>query len=279
MAIDPITATNLANYIPSIWSKLVLADMEKALVTGALQDRRYEQFVVGGGNTIVVPHLFNITPNVVNTLQDITLYDAVQNVTNISINKKYDIGVGVTDIEQWQTNPKYFDLVRTKIAYGLARQIDINTNVQFKSFSQKVGTVGAAITEDTILAAYEYLNLADAPYEGRYWAFDPETITDLMKIDMFVRMDYVPGAVWANGFQGRQILGAPVYITSNLDPYTSAQHAAAYAQREAVALVVQGQKTEVYRWPQRHSDVISALALFGVQIMRDSFGVCINTRS
>ena len=280
MAYDAISATNLANWIPTVWSKEVLADVEHSLVTGALFDRTYETFARGGGDTIVVPHLAEISANAVNTAADLTLYDAVQNVTNIALDQKYDIGIEVDDINQLQTNPKYFEKVRSKLAYGLAKQIDINCNVLFKSFSNAVGTVNVALTEDEILSAYEKLNIYDAPASDRHWVFDPESITDLMKLDYFVRSDYVGDHPVVKGFAGRQILGSPVYFSTNLDNYAGGPHAAAYFQREACALVVQMQpKFEIARIPLRHADAIIGLCVFGVQEMRDTFGVLINTRS
>lgn len=275
-----ITSTNLANWIPDIWSKDVLSDVEKALVVGALFDRRYEAYAREGGDKIVVPHLATISPNVVNTSKDMTLYDAIQNVTNISLNLKYDIGVVIDDINKMQSNPKYYEHVRSKLSYGLARQIDINCNVAFKSFAQTAGTVNVALNEDVLISAYEYLNLADSPMEGRAWVFDPESITDLLKLDYFIRMDYVPDSVVKTGFQGRQIFGAPVYLTTNLDTYAGGPHAAGFFQREAVALVVQMPvKFEAFRLPLQHGDGLSMLAVWGVQEMRDTFGCLINTRS
>ena len=210
-----------------------------------------------------------------------TLYDAVQNVTNINVNFKYDVGVSVDDINKLQSNPKYFEVVKGKLAYALAKQIDTNCSVSFKTFSQAVGTVNVALTEDSFINAYEYLNAANAPFDDRAWVLDPESITDLLKLDYFVRTDYAPGAnIHRTGFRGQWILGSPVYITTNLDTYAGGPHAAGYFQREAVALIVQMQpKFEVARWPLRHSDILIGLCVFGLEEMRDTFGVCVNTRS
>ena len=280
MAFDMISSTNLANWIPTVWSKEVLADVENSLVTGALYDRSYEDLVRSGGDTIVVPHLAEISANIVNTAIDVTLYDAIQNVTNIALDFKYDIAIEVSDIEQLQTNPKYFSKVTSKLAYGIAKQIDINCNVKFRDFNNKVGTVNTALTEDVLIEAYEKANEANAPYSDRAWVFDPASITDLMKLDYFVRMDYVSGSVSERGFVGRQIMGSPVYISTNLDTYAGGPHAAGYFQRETVALVMQMQpKFEVARIPLRHADAIIGLAVWGIQEMRGTFGVTINTRS
>lgn len=280
MAADPITATNLANWIPDIWSQEILSAVEHSLVTGALFDRTYEVFAQAGGDNIVVPNLAEISAVAVDTSSDMTLYDTVQNVSNIALDKKYDIGVLVDDLNKVQTMPKYFEKVRSKLAYGLSKQIDTNCNILFQDFDNAVGTVNTAITEDTIIEAYEKLNAADAPDEDRFWVFDPESVTDLLKLDYFVRKDYVDEGIHRRGFRGREILGSPVYITTNLFSYAGGPHSAAYFQREACALVMQMQpKFEVARIPLRHGDALIGLCLYGVAEMRGTFGVCINTRS
>ena len=280
MAYDTISATNLANWIPDVWSKDVLAATENNLVLGGLFDRSFEQWARDGGDNIVVPNLANLTANVVNTAIDVTLYDTLQNVTNIAINKKYDIAIMVDDINQMQSNPKYFEKVRTKLAYGLAKQIDTNCAATFRSANVTVGTVNVAITDDVILDAYTYLNLENAPEDGRAWAFDPKSIRDLTKLDYFVRSDYVPDQIVQRGwYKGRLMLGSPVYITTNLDAYVGNAYPACYFQKEYAALVMQiPPQFEAARVPLRHADALVGLCVFGVQVMRATFGVCINTR-
>jgi hypothetical protein len=280
MAYDSISATNLAGWIPQIWSKDILSAVESKLICGSLVDRKFEGYAMSG-NSIVVPNLSEITAFAINTAIDATMYDDLQTgPTNISIDKKYGIAVAVDDINQIQTNPKYWDAVKSKAAYSLAKQIDINVATLFHSLDGQIGTFNSALTEDQMIEAYEYLNLGDAPAEGRAWVLDPGSITDLLKLDSYVRMDYVPGSVVSQGFQGRSIYGAPVYITTNLRPGAAAEpHYGAYLQREAIALVVQiPPKFEVARLPLRFSDALVGMCLFGVKEMRGTFGCAINTR-
>ncbi len=261
-------------------SKDVQMFVESNLVAGGLVDRSYENDARQGGNVIQVPTFAEISANAVNTAADMTLYDTVQSKKLINLNVAYDIGVAIDDINQMQTNPKYWTRIRDACAYGLIKAIDTTTTGYINAFSQSVGTEGSALTEDVILQAYEYLNAAGAPSTDRCWIFDPESITDLMKLDMFVKMDYVGDPVWKTGFTGRQILGSPVYITTNLEAINTSYHGATYMHKEALALVVQIPPTfEVWRWELRHSDAISGLVLYGVEEMRDTFGVWLKTRS
>ncbi len=280
MATDPMQLNlNLANYAAVVWSKEVLADTEDNLVMGKLVDRRFEAMLASGGYTVAIPNMHNMTVAAVNTLADMTLYDVVQNITNITVNINYDTGVAVDDIAQWLMMPNYFDLVKSKASYAIAEQIDLNIGALVGSFATTTGTEGTALNEDNLIAAYEGLNTGNAPAKGRAWVFDPESITDLLKCDYFVRMDYVPGSVVENGFQGRQIFGSPVYMSTNVAINNTSYHKAGYWHKEAIAMILKPVKVEVFRLGMRHSWVISVLASFGLKEMRDLYGVYIKTRS
>ena len=98
--------------------------------------------------------------------------------------------------------------------------------------------------------------------------------------DFFVRMDYIPDSVVNNGFQGRQIFGAPVYMTNNLPAVNTNYHAPTYFHREAHALVTQiAPKVMMERWAERIAWGITCIALYGVKTMREPFGVWIKSRS
>ncbi len=274
-----ITAVNLANWIPTVWSQEVLADVENLLLFGQLYDRTYEKYA-RYGNKIVVPRLTEITASVANFDATATTYHVGQNAENISIDQNFDIAIAIDNITDLQTNPKYFDAVRAKLAYGLAKVIEINCANALRSANAYGGTIATALTEDVLITAYENLNEGDAPMDGRAWVFDPESITDLLKLDYFVRMDYVPGSVVANGFQGRQIFGSPVYIKNGLYAHASGEHVAGYFHREFEALVVQTPvKFETQRIALQHVDVLVGLVSYGFKTMRPTFCEAINTRS
>ncbi len=276
-----ISPTNLANWIPIVWAKESLAELEKTLVLGSLVDRKYEASAAYG-NKIVIPNLSDVTARVVNTAVDSTAFDVLQNVTNITIDKKYDATVAVDDFNQIQTNPKYFADVVKKLTYALAKVIDTNiSDIMAGGWTTTpVGTQAQALTEDVLIEAYESLNEGDIPFGDRAWVFDAESITDLLKNDYFIRMDYVPDSVVSQGFQGRQIFGAPVYISNNLAVLNVNYHASCYIQREGLALVLQmAPKLEVFRDGWKHADVISAITCYGINFVRSTAGILIKTRS
>lgn len=280
MATTPMNQTNLANYIPTIWAKEVQSAVEEALVCGKVVDRSYERYAAGGGGTVVVPVLSNLSVTAYNATADISYSTTNETAVNITLNQRYYVAFGVDPFTQIQDAIGYFEKAKTKVSYALAEQIDTSLGTLFASFGNSTGTEGTAVGVDQLIAAYESINENNAPHEGRAWIFDPETVTDLMGLDYFVKMDYVPDSVSKNGFQGRQIFGAPVYMTTNLPAVNTSYHAAAYLHREAIALVIQGApKLKLAFDTRRASDVVIGTALWGVKEMRDGFGVWIKTRS
>ena len=280
MATIPMNQTNLANYIPTIWAKEVQAAVENALVCGNLVDRSFERYAAGGGGTIVVPILSNITATAYNAATDIGYTTTTEGAVNISLNQRYYAAYGVDPFTDVQDAIGYFDQAKSKLAYAIAKQIDSGVNGLFNGFGNSVGTEGTALGVDQLVAAYESLNENDAPMEGRSWIFDPESITDLMALDMYVRADYTGVAVSDVGFVGKQIYGAPVYMTNNLTAINTSYHAAAHLHKEAIALVVQKPPKIKLAYDVRAlSDVLAITCLWGQKEMRDGFGVWIKTRS
>jgi len=271
--------TNLANYIQTVWAKEVQAAVEANLVCGANADRQYEKYDRGAG-TIVVPVLSNINPSAYNAAADIAYNTTSEAAVNISLNQRYYSAFGVDPFTKVQDAIGYWVQAQSKLVYGLHKQIDTGVATLYASFGNSTGTEGTALGVDQMIAAYESLNENEAPFPGRAWIFDPESITDLMGLDFFVKMDYVPSSVSAAGFQGRQIFGAPVYMTNNLPAVNTNYHAAAYLHKEAIALCVPMPPTiRIAFDTRRASDVCIATAMWGQKEMRDVFGCWIKTRS
>lgn len=281
MGSNAITATNVAPFIPELWSTIVKAAAESDLPFAQRVDRKYEK-ELNYGDTLNVPNLANFgDANAVSTTADLTLYDTVQNTNAIIVNYHYYQAVGLGTREQIQNRPDFLKAALTKCGYSVYKMMDDILADLVNGLTATVGTEGSALTSGVLINAYESLNGNDAP-EGadRSWIFDPKSVTDLLGIDFFVRMDYIPDSVVTKGFQGRQIFGSPVYMTTNLNVINTSYHAAAYVHKEAFTLLSQMlPKIDYFEWPEKFTTVARVQALFGVYKMRDTFGVWIKTRN
>ena len=280
MTSNAIPAANIAPYIPELWSTTVLAATEAELLFANHVDRRFEKDLKYG-DTLHIPNLADFgDANAVDYTTDLALYTTIQTCTNIIVNYQYYQAVGVGDMEQIQNRPDFLKVALEKCGYSVGKMVDDTIADLVNGLDKSEGAEGSALTADVLINCYTDLNLNNVPDSNRVWIFDPYSIQDLLKLDYFVRYDYVPEGVVSKGFQGRQIFGAPVYMTSNLNVIITSYHAAVYMHKEALALVSQ-EKPQIFtfRWPEKFTDVVGVKTVFGVAEERDTFGIWIKTRN
>lgn len=280
MASNAITATNVAPYIPEMWSTIVLAATESRLMFANHVDRRFEA-QLKYGDIIHVPNLADFgDADTVDTTVDLTLYDVAQTCVGINVNYQYYKAVGLGEKERIQDRPDFLKVALEKCGYSVQKMIDDKLADLVNGLGKSEGTEGSALTAEVLVNCYEDLNTNNVPEENRSWILDPKSITDIMLLDYFVRYDYVPPGVVSKGFTGRQIFGAPVYMTSNLNVINTSYHAAVYMHKECLALLSQQSPTIFkFPWPQKFTEAVGVKTLFGVKEMRDTFGIWIKTRN
>lgn len=273
---------NLANYMPSIWSKKTLDFVEKNLVCWPRIDTSYQAEFSGAGDTLIINPLLEISASAVNTDAAPTVYDADQgSPISLIINQWYEAVVGVNDAQALLGSPDYETRVIPKLGYAIAKAIDTSVASLFNDFSQTAGVEGQKVTYDTLLEAKEKLDLADAPMDGRVLIIDPETLRDLMTDDVFISGLYNAGGAVAKGFIGQaRTLGCEVFVTNNLEAINTNYHAATMMHREAIGGVMrQNIVNKTWREESRHTTFHRATAMWGLVEVRDTFGVWIKTRS
>lgn len=281
MANNAMTSANIAPYIPEMWSLKVKSEYENALEIANKCDRRYQE-ELKYGDTLNVPNLTNMGgASDVNLTEDITLYEVVQNTDQIVVNYQWYKTIGEGFFEMAQDRPDFLAEVLTKCSYSVAKKLDDTVGILVNSLSTNaVGTEGDALKVATFIAAYEGLNENNVPDNDRQWILDPESITDILGTDYFVRMDYVSESIHTRGFQGRQILGAPVFMTNNLNVINSSYHAALYFQKDWVAIISQVRPTIIAEdWWQKFTKVTGVKTLVGLKEMREPNACWIKTRS
>jgi hypothetical protein len=280
MTSNAIPAANIAPFIPEMWSLIVTAAAENELTIGNHVTRQYET-ELKYGDTLNVPNLANFgDANAVDLTTELTLYTTTQTCAQIVVNYNYYQAVGLGDQEQIQDRPDFLKAALEKCGYSVSKMIDDKLADLFNGFGPSEGTEGTALTADVLINCYADLNTNAVPDNERVWIFDPYSLTDLLKLDYFIRYDYVPEGVVSKGFQGRQIFGAPVYMTQNLNVVNTSYHAATYMHKNALTLLSQQSPTVfTFDWPQKFTKVVGVKTLFGVKEMRDTYGVWIKTRN
>jgi len=123
----------------------------------------------------------------------------------------------------------------------------------------------------------ETLDEADVPEDERSIVIDPSSKADLLKIDKFVRNDYVREVVIPTGRFGN-IYNMGVYITNNLEAHSTGNYGAMF-QKEALGFVAQKQPiAKKIPMPWKHKTVYNVQAIWGIAELRDTSGICFYTR-
>jgi len=268
-----------AGFVPEVWSAQVIDVMQMNLIASNVVDTSWKKDLKRG-DTINCPILnepsaVEVTVGTPGAVQDIMTGTKKQ----ILIDQWYECPIVIDDMTDLQSQVDVMKEASSLSAYAINKKIDSTVCALFSALSGGTGygTDGSALTEDVLIAAKEELDEADVPADGRAWVFDPSSIADLYKIDMFVRNDYVKDGVIPSGKLG-QILGSPIFITNNLTVNSTGNYGA-YLHKKAIALVVQANpKGIIVPEPLKHQNTILTHALWGVLEMRDTFGCPILTR-
>ena len=195
----------------------------------------------------------------------------------IVIDQYFEAPVVIDDMTNLQNQVSLRGKAERESAYAIAKIMDTSLANLFDNFSLTRGTDGSAVTDNVLIQCVEDLDSADVPDDQRVWIFDPSVKADLLKIDKFVRLDYIRTPVVPTGQFG-DVYNAPIFITNNLT-VNSVGNDAVYMHHDALAIIAQEtMRADFVPQPLKHQITINTTALWGVLEMRNTFGVGISTR-
>jgi hypothetical protein len=268
-----------AGFVPELWSVNVLDFVKHALVVVPLVDHTWEPELTKGDTMNVgilnEPTTTDVTIGTEGVVNDIASGTKLQ----IVIDQYWECPIVIDNMTDLQSQVNLRTKAEQASAYAIAKKIDSTLCDLFDNLNSNtaLGTDGSAITDDVIIEAVETLDEGDVPEDERSFVFDPSAKADMLKIDKFIRVDYVREAAVPTGKFG-QIYGSPVYITNNLT-VNSTGNDGVYMHKQALAIIAQEKmKGYIVEQPLKHQATINTEALWGVLEMRNTFGVPICTR-
>ena len=198
--------------------------------------------------------------------------------TDITIDQDWYGAFRVDNIAEVQAQNNQRQMYTTRVGKDLANKIDTTVAALVDDFAQNVGTLASYVTDDNLLRAVQYLDDANAPRDDRAWVISPATLMTLMKIDKFVRLDYVnptgKGTAAEKATLNYPIYGAPVYVTTNVEGDNTNGHDNGLFQKEAIALVMQQEPKVFSQFMIEYiADAVVVEAIWGLAEMRDTSGV------
>jgi hypothetical protein len=264
---------SLQNFIPEVWSDLILAQQEKSLVFGKLCNRSYEGEISAFGDTV---HINDIGPvTIAPYVKNKTVIEPEQlddNNRQLIIDQTGYFAFGVDDIDKAQTKPKVMGQATRQASYGLADYVDQYLS-GFHTEAGIVNEMGAtgnplAIDRDNI---YKYISLisqkmddVNVPSGGR-WLVAPPWFMHILRLAQI--------GVVIDG--GRQIEGLfNIYVSNNLR-VVNTQHKMIAGNMDTIAFAQQISSIEAYRPEKAFSDAVKGLVLFGAKVYRPENLACL----
>jgi len=269
-------------FIPDLFSKNVLVAVKNKLVVVPVINHTYEAELVMG-DSISIPKTNVVTATEVTIGTEGVIKDPfTENAGTLEIDKYYEAPVVIDYMSRRQSQVDLVGYAVDESAYAIAKLIDYTVCQHFSDLSSGggYGTDGAAVTDDVLIDAVEELDEANVPEENRVWVFDPSVKADLLTIDKFVRMDYFAGDTVLTGQFRKDVYGAPVLITNNLEVESGKTgNVGVYMHKDAIAIAIQENMTvDRVEQPLKHQLTINTTALWGSCILRNTFGCEILTR-
>jgi hypothetical protein len=279
-----MTTTTGDVFRPEVWSPEVLRATENALVMAPLV-KRFDTLVTNHGDTINIPNLTNLTATDKSASVQVVLQSPTETNTQILLNKHKHSAFLVEDVLKVQSDYNLMAEYTSKAGESVARAIDTDLLAEYANFTNTdVGTYGSDLTDAVILAAYEAINLANAPIENRALVIYPTQFTALLRIDKFYKVDhmgeYQSPTIVRTGPPSRNmfgdIYGVPVYWTKQVpvDAATPSQTHNIMFHQEAIALALQlAPRTQSDYILEYLSNLVVVDVIYGVKTIRPTFGI------
>lgn len=186
--------------------------------------------------------------------------------------------VEISDMAKIEDHVGYLELAAKSCAYRITKRVDTTLGALFSSLgsysTSAYGADGQTMTDDIILYCMQYLDEGDVPEDDRCIIIDPSDKVDLLKIDKFVRNDYVRDPVVPTGRFGN-IYNMGVYVTNNLTAVSSGTgNYGVMMHRDALGLVIQANpRAQLIPIREEFTTLAMVDIIFGVGELRNTFGI------
>ncbi|MGM0228691.1 hypothetical protein IGJ28_000752 [Enterococcus sp. AZ091] len=260
------------NFIPTIWSARLLANLDKSLVALQFVNRDYEGEITAFGDTVQINQLGNIT------IKDYTGADidnpeeigSTQHTLTIDQAKYFHFMV--KDVDKAQANVNLLDKSMERASYAMADIIDQHVfSLMVSGATNKVGTVSAPI-EITVSNAYDKLvdlsvtlDEKNVPKAGRKIALPHWYLGMLAKDPRFTK----DLNILANGVvEGARVGRFELLASNNLRSGSRGVTHCPAGTDQATTFANQIVEMEAYRPEKNFSDAVKGLTVWGSKVVQ-----------
>lgn len=273
-------APGVAPFSPDIWSKNVLVKQEANLIFAQHVNREYERDAKVG-KSIIISSIGDLSTRAKTENTAIT-YETVQETPiALTLNIWDYAAFGIEDIVNVQSHINLRAAYEDKVAYALAKDVDVKLSTGVAGFTKTYGTLGTPFTDADLRNAVQALDDNNVPDEGRVLIMSPAEKNDKLGLEKWTSVLYRGdstvnggGTQVNNGQIGRDIYGVTPYVTTNLFKPAGGQGNNVVFHKDAYALVMQrGPKMHLFYDIDFFTWKLASEQIMGHGELRDDHGV------
>ncbi|WP_440896245.1 P22 coat protein - protein 5 domain protein [Amphibacillus sp. Q70] len=260
------------NFIPTIWSARLLANLDKNLVALQFVNRDYEGEISAYGDTVRINQLGDITIKDYDgsDIDDPEELDSTQQSLVIDQAKYFNFAV--KDIDKAQANVNLVDGSMRRAAYAMGNVVDIDIfEVMSEGAGIKQGTASNPIeidvknAYDTLVDLGVLLDEKNVPVGGRKIALPHWYLGLLAKDPRFTKEP----KILANGVvEGSTVGRFNLLASNNLKTSTGGATHVPAGLTDATSFANQVVETEAYRPEKNFSDAMKGLNVWGRKVIQ-----------
>lgn len=271
----------ISNFVQEVWSAATIANLRKSLVARSVATTRWEGEIRNQGDTVRIQRPAALTAGAYSGT--VSYQVPTSGTQSLLIDQANYSAFTVTDIDKVQANVELVSMYTQESAYSLAALADkyVMDLVTAAGLNDREVTLdlSSADPDDwtdvyaSMVQAGEFLDVADAPREGRFVVASPRLYAAMLQDDSFVRATDFGDAVRVRGAVG-EINGFQVVRSNNVNKRVIAGSVAGSADRlfygvtNAIAYADQITEMEAMRAETAFSDLVRVLHVYGARIVQ-----------
>ena len=211
--------TELAVFIPELWSDAVRASFKKNLVL-ANTGTDLSSLASGGGDSIHIPSVADV-PNVVAKAPHVpfTYTNTTEDKLTLSLTDHNVTGVVVEDMGAVQASADLLSMYTDSIGYKLALGFDASVEAALATTTECINIAGNAVDKTIDAATLAHISKVvmenDCPLNECTLILNPTLYASLFRIDDFIHVSKTGIADMPNGFVGT-VMGMNVVLSNNI---------------------------------------------------------------
>lgn len=259
-------------FAPAMWASQVFVRLRKSLVFGGVANREYEG-QLRFGDRINIDEVSAVTVNDYTRYTDISWQepDAAEKI--LHIDQASYAAIEIDDIDRVQAQADVVGALSSEMAYALADTVDQHLAGLYTQAGDSVSAL--TVTAGNVLANVadfqQQLDENNVPGQDRFLIIPPWYHSYLLQAATgIVGHTGVPkvfdNGMITNGFVGR-LFGMDILVSNNVDNNGSVWNVVAL-NRMALYHVMQIERMEMVRRPDRFADGMRSLLVYGSKVIR-----------